>query len=55
MSRYLTDEEIDSMVAQDLADAADREKEIKALRYAIDQLSNPLLRRILHKIVDLSQ
>lgn len=52
--RSITDEEIDSMIEQDLREAEDQRAEINALTNAIDHLSDPLLRRIPHKIVELA-
>ena len=54
MLRSLTDEEIDQMVAEDLADVHEHREEVKALRKAIGDVPDPLLRRILYKIVELS-
>jgi hypothetical protein len=55
MAREISDKEIDNMVAEDLADQHEKEAEYTALKHAIGNLPDPLLRRILYKIVELQK
>jgi hypothetical protein len=54
MPHETTDAEIDAMVEADLRDAYHHNAEVEALETAISHVSDPLVRRILFKIVELA-
>lgn len=55
MNIYEVEEAIEQLAQEDLADTLEHRKAVEALMKAIGDLSDPLLRRILYKIVELSQ